>query len=93
MDAGVHEALPVKAILRDAANMHVPVYDFPFVHEQLYAWGAARSRIAIHIAVSRATGEWRSSPLSSSMHADHLEKLGGRTPLICLLCGTPRFQA
>ena len=52
----MNEALPVEAIQRDVASTVVPVYDFPFVHQQLYAWGAARARMLVSSVVARTTG-------------------------------------
>jgi hypothetical protein len=60
IDAGVYEPLPVAAIQRDATTTRVLVYEYPFVHEQLYAWGAARARLVVrHIVSPRATGALR----------------------------------
>lgn len=57
IDSGVYEDLPVAAIQHDADYTHVPVYEYPFLHEKLYAWGAARTRVVTRSAVARATGE------------------------------------
>jgi hypothetical protein len=59
IDAGIYEPLPVAAIERDAANTRVPVYDYPFLHEQLYEWGAARTRAAARRVASRVTGKFK----------------------------------
>lgn len=43
---GVHRPLPVDEILRDARTVRVPVYEHPFVHEELWGFVAARAREA-----------------------------------------------
>jgi hypothetical protein len=54
----------VAAIQSDAIQTRVPVYEYPFVHEQLYCWVAARARSAYRRIVPGATGELpHSAPL------------------------------
>lgn len=80
IDAGVHEPLPVAAIQSDAANTHVPVYEYPFLHEQLYAWGAARAQVATHRVISRVPGAMLHACCCSTDHqndavAEHQKRL------------------
>lgn len=42
----MHRPLPVDAIVQDARTVSVPVYAYPFVHEELWAFAAARARAA-----------------------------------------------
>ena len=58
IEAGQHEPLPVEAIERDAMSTHVPAYDYPFVHQQVYACVMARARAATGNVISRTTGDF-----------------------------------
>lgn len=42
----MYRPLPVDAIVREARTTRVPVYEHPFVHEELWAFAAARARHA-----------------------------------------------